>query len=58
MTSVNPAQSITRITDKSIEEYLSVLELKGVTKGHINEVQRYLKNYRKYTFCSRQAKKS
>jgi len=24
------------------------LELKGVTKGHINEVERYLKNYKKY----------
>jgi hypothetical protein len=38
----NPAQSIDRITDKSIVEYLSFLELKGVTKGHLNEVHRYL----------------
>jgi len=38
----NPAQSIDRITDKSIGEYLSFLELKGVTKSHLNEVHRYL----------------
>jgi len=46
----NPAQSIDRITDKSIGEYLSFLELKGVTIGHIKEVERYLKNYKKYIF--------
>ena len=45
---VNSAQSIYRITGNSIGEYLSFLELKGVTKGHINEVERYLKNYKKY----------
>ena len=28
----NPAQSIGKITNKSLEEYLSFLELKGVTK--------------------------
>ena len=44
----NPTQSIKRISDESIGEYLSFLELKGVTKGHLKEVERYLKNYKKY----------
>ena len=34
----NPIQSITRITENSIEEYLSFLELKDVTKDHIKKV--------------------
>ena len=44
----NPTQSIIKISGESIGEYLSFLELKGVTKGHIKEVERYLKNYKKY----------
>jgi len=44
----NPTQSIKKISNESIGEYLSFLELKGVTKGHLKEVERYLKNYKKY----------
>ena len=32
----------------SIGEYLSFLELKGVTKSHLKQVEIYLKNYKKY----------
>ena len=38
----NPAQSIPTISNEIIGEYLSFLELKWVTKGHLNEVYRYL----------------
>ena len=44
----NPAQSTYKFTDKSIGEYLSFLELKGVTKYHLKQVEIYLKNYKKY----------
>ena len=44
----NPAQSIPTISNEIIGEYLSFLELKGVMKGHIREVERYLKNYKKH----------
>jgi len=46
--SSNLNEPIYTISDDAIWEYLSFLELKGVTKGHINEVHRYLKNYKKY----------
>jgi len=54
----NPTQSIKRISDESIREYLSFLELKGVTKGHLKEVERYLKNYKKYILSAINKQKS
>ena len=37
-TGSNPVQSIKKISNESLEEYLSFLELKGVTKGHKKEI--------------------
>ena len=54
----NPTQSIKRISNDSIGEYLSFLELKGVTKGHLKEVERYLKNYKKYILSAINKQKS
>ena len=44
----NPAKPIVKITNQILEEYLDFLRLSGVTEGHINEVNRALKNYKKY----------
>ena len=47
-TGSNPVQSIDKITETAIGEYLTLLELRGVTKRHKKEVKRYLLNYKKY----------
>ena len=49
-TGSNPVQSMKKITDESIGEFLAILKLKGVTNKHIKEVERYLRNYKKYIF--------
>ena len=54
----NPTQSIKKISNEAIGEYLSFLELKGVTKGHLKGVERYLKNYKKYILSVINKKKS
>ena len=54
----NPAQSIISITNNSIGEYLSFLELKEVEKGHQIEVKRYIKNYKKYILSAINKQKS
>ena len=57
-TGSNPVQSIKKISDESIGEYLSFLELKGVTKGHLKEVERYIENYKKYILSDIDKQKS
>ena len=44
----NPAEPTFKISNDSIEEYLDILRLSGVTERHIKEVNRTLINYKKY----------
>ena len=44
----NPAQSILKISDDILEEYLNIIELSGITFRHKKEVKRTLKNYSNY----------
>ena len=44
----NPAEPIFNISNDSIEKYLDIIRISGVTEKHIKEVRRALKSYQKY----------
>jgi len=47
-----------RISDDILEEYLDIIRLRGVTEGHIKEVERFLQNYKKYILARLDKSKS
>jgi integrase/recombinase XerD len=43
-----PCQGLTRIEEKTVDEYLDIKALSGVTNSHLYETKRFLNHYLKY----------